>query len=211
MVWISSVVSVAVVAVLMGLPPTFVGSRTVRFPVAFESFSTAAGFPETCPRPRCHSQNVRSCGQSFLLFGQTVGLFSFFHEYTARSKTTTRGGLGLWCSSSVHTRKQSLSIVLCVCVRTDLASSALLLTPVNPASCLPFFLLLLPVLGIRHVQNDGTTPKVIRGLATGRFTADVPCALRVVGEQAVVGLLLGTALAAGGFVRVCVTEGTTLR
>eukprot|EP00903_Cladosiphon_okamuranus_P011143 g10517.t1 len=53
--------------------------------------------------------------------------------------------------------------------------------------------------------------KVIRGLATGRFTADAPCALRVVGEQAVVGLLLGTTLAAGGFVRVWVTEGTTLR
>eukprot|EP00752_Nemacystus_decipiens_P003604 g3322.t1 len=53
--------------------------------------------------------------------------------------------------------------------------------------------------------------KVIRGLATGRFTADAPCALKVIGQQAAVGLLLGTALAAGGFVRVWVTDGTTLR
>ncbi|CAM9728295.1 unnamed protein product, partial [Hapterophycus canaliculatus] len=53
--------------------------------------------------------------------------------------------------------------------------------------------------------------KVIRGLATGRFTADAECALRIVGGQAIVGLLLGTALAAGGFIRVLVTDGTTLR
>ena len=57
----------------------------------------------------------------------------------------------------------------------------------------------------------GTTRKVIRGLATGRFTADAACAMRVIGGQAVVGLLLGTALAIGGFARVWVTEGTTLR
>lgn len=53
--------------------------------------------------------------------------------------------------------------------------------------------------------------KVIRGLATGRFTPHAACALRVIGDQAIVGFLLGTALAAGGFVRVWVTEGTTLR
>ncbi|CAM9305192.1 unnamed protein product [Pylaiella littoralis] len=53
--------------------------------------------------------------------------------------------------------------------------------------------------------------KVIRGLATGRFTADAACALRVIGDQAIVGFLLGAALAAGGFVRVWVTEGTTMR
>ncbi|CBJ32338.1 Mg2+ transporter-e family [Ectocarpus siliculosus] len=53
--------------------------------------------------------------------------------------------------------------------------------------------------------------KVIRGLATGRFTPHAACALSVIGDQAIVGILLGTALAAGGFVRVWVTEGTTLR
>ncbi|CAM9209808.1 unnamed protein product, partial [Ectocarpus sp. 8 AP-2014] len=53
--------------------------------------------------------------------------------------------------------------------------------------------------------------KVIRGLATGRFTPHAACALRVIGDQAIVGFLLGTALAAGGFIRVWVTEGTTLR
>ncbi|CAN0360907.1 unnamed protein product, partial [Ectocarpus fasciculatus] len=53
--------------------------------------------------------------------------------------------------------------------------------------------------------------KVIRGLATGRFTPDAACALRVIGDQAIVGILLGAALAAGGFVRVWVTEGTNLR
>lgn len=53
--------------------------------------------------------------------------------------------------------------------------------------------------------------KVIRGLATGRFTADTACALRVIGEQATVGLLLGTALSMGGFARVMLTAGTTVR
>lgn len=53
--------------------------------------------------------------------------------------------------------------------------------------------------------------KVIRGLATGRFTPDAACALRIVGGQAIVGLVLGTALAIGGFIRVWVTDGTSLR
>lgn len=53
--------------------------------------------------------------------------------------------------------------------------------------------------------------KVIRGLATGHFTADAACAFRVIGKQAVVGLILGTALALGGYARVWVTDGTTSR
>ena len=35
--------------------------------------------------------------------------------------------------------------------------------------------------------------------------------MKVIGEQAAVGFLLGAALAIGGFFRVWVTEGTTLR
>lgn len=53
--------------------------------------------------------------------------------------------------------------------------------------------------------------QVIRGLATGRYTADAACAFRVMRGQAMVGVLLGTALSAGGFVRVLVTEGTDIR
>jgi len=47
---------------------------------------------------------------------------------------------------------------------------------------------------------------VIRGLATGEMTPTMSCLRKTLGEQVRVGLLLGTGLACGGFVRVLLTN-----
>jgi len=47
---------------------------------------------------------------------------------------------------------------------------------------------------------------VIRGLATGEMTPTVSCLRKTLGEQVRVGLLLGTGLACGGFIRVLLTN-----
>lgn len=52
--------------------------------------------------------------------------------------------------------------------------------------------------------------KVIRGLATGTFDTSAPCIVRALKQQAGVGLLLGSGLAAGGWVRVWLTNGDQL-
>lgn len=49
--------------------------------------------------------------------------------------------------------------------------------------------------------------KVIRGMATGSIKTSMPYFQRLVGQQAMVGLLLGTGLSVGGFVRVYLTNG----
>ncbi|GLC37697.1 hypothetical protein PLESTB_000803400 [Pleodorina starrii] len=49
--------------------------------------------------------------------------------------------------------------------------------------------------------------KVIRGLATGAIRPSWPSARATLRDQALVGLLLGTGLSAGGFVRVYATHG----
>ena len=51
---------------------------------------------------------------------------------------------------------------------------------------------------------------VIRGLATGQFSATKESYKRVIAQQARVGLLLGTALAAGGYARVYLSEGVPI-
>ena len=51
---------------------------------------------------------------------------------------------------------------------------------------------------------------VIRGLATGQFACSLDAYVNVLQQQLRVGLLLGTALAMGGYVRVVVTEGVPL-
>lgn len=49
--------------------------------------------------------------------------------------------------------------------------------------------------------------QVIRGLATGAIKPTLPSIRKTLQEQASVGLLLGTGLSMGGFVRVYVTNG----
>ena len=51
---------------------------------------------------------------------------------------------------------------------------------------------------------------VIRGLATGQYSATVESYRHVIAQQARVGLLLGTALAAGGYARVYLSEGVPI-
>lgn len=52
--------------------------------------------------------------------------------------------------------------------------------------------------------------KVIRGLATGTIKPTWPAMMRTIQEQSMVGLLLGTGLSLGGFVRVFATNGDPL-
>eukprot|EP00891_Asterochloris_glomerata_P003580 jgi/Astpho2/3580/fgenesh1_pg.00057_%23_49_t len=49
--------------------------------------------------------------------------------------------------------------------------------------------------------------KVIRGLATGQIRANWPSLQQTVRQQAVIGLMLGSGLSAGGFLRVYITNG----
>lgn len=50
--------------------------------------------------------------------------------------------------------------------------------------------------------------QVIRGLATGKLNSSLPSIRRSVWQQARVGLVLGTVLSLGGFLRVYLSDGS---
>lgn len=78
-------------------------------------------------------------------------------------------------------------------------------TPAAAASALPSL-----QVGAGGNAGNQSAIKVIRGLATGSMKPTGPGVRRALTQQLAVGLMLGTGLAAGGWIRVYLTNGDPL-